>query len=282
MWRASVPLIGLPAQSAARSKASGDGDTLPFSGLSLPAPEAADEARAGAIHRCSARPLSKDGAAPIDGTVCATIWPTRSLKSSQRWFDEFFLWTEGFHASTTQRARIQLAALRTALQMLEREDSEQIGITLSFGTVERFLDLLIEALDSHAFVTHRIAVVVRGAVDRLRSRYRIRSFCEYLRSRHAAIGYLLTAPTISAEAKALDLVQPDFAKLPAPGSTRIDSWQDFLLEAHVAGIPDEKMIVGGLHTPEQLGVARQLGVPFGQGNAVRPAFAPPAFWTIGP
>jgi hypothetical protein len=218
----------------------------------------------------------KDAAPPIDSSVCATIWPTRSLKSSQRWFDELYLWTEGFHASTTQRACIQLAALRTALQMLERENSEQIAVTLSFGTVERFLDLVTEVFDSHVFVTHRVTVVLRGAVESLRSRYRIRSFCEYLRSRHATIGYLLTAATISREAKALDLVQPDFAKLPAPSSTRIDFWQDFLLEARVVGIPDERLILGGLHIQEQVGLARQMGVPFGQGKAVRLAFAPPA------
>jgi hypothetical protein len=228
--------------------------------------------------RWSALPLSKDAGRPVDGSVCATIWPTRSLNSSNRWFDELHLWTEGFQASTTQRACIQSGALEAALQMLERECADRIAVTLSFGTVERFLDDVAGAFDDHALVSHRVAVLLRGSFDRLRSRYRIRALCEHLRALHTPIGYLLTAASISTEQKALDLLRPDFAKLHAPGSMRIELWEDLLLEAQVAGVPYESLIVAGLDTHQGLEVARQLGVEFGQGRAVQPAFAPPALW----
>ena len=86
--------------------------------------------------RWSARPLSKDPRRPIEGSVCATVWPTRALDSAVRWFDEIYVWTEGFNPSTTQRARIQSTTLEGAFQMLEREQADRVGVTLSFGTVE--------------------------------------------------------------------------------------------------------------------------------------------------
>jgi hypothetical protein len=227
--------------------------------------------------RWSAKELSRDPDHPIEGSICATIWPTQSLTSTDRWFDELYLWTEGFHASTTQRARIQSAALHAAFQMLECEHLDRIGVTLSFGTVERIMDHLADVFQAHALVAHRIAILLRGSFVRLRSRYRIRAFREHLRGQHVEVGYVLTAASISMEAKALEFVQPDFAKVVAPSSTRIEPWRDVMFESRIAGAPTDRLIVSGLETPHQAQIAAEAGVPFGQGSALRRAFAPPAF-----
>jgi len=226
--------------------------------------------------RWSARPLSKDPSRPIEGSVCATVWPTRELSSDERWFDEVYLWTEGFQASTTQRARIQSTALENAFYMLEREHADQVGVTLSFGTVERFLEQVVETFQVHALVAHRMVVILRGSIERLRSRYRLRAFIDHLRGQHIPVGYRVTAQRITMELKALDFLQPDFAKLLAPNSSRTEFWQDFVLEARVAGVPPEWMIAAGLENQQQVALAKQVGIRFGQGTAVRPAYAPHA------
>ncbi len=235
----------------------------------------------GDTRRWPARGLARDRGHPLDGNVCATIWPTESLQAEHRWFDELYLWTEGFHASTTQRARIQWAALRAAFQMVEHEDVNRVGVTLSFGTVERTMDQLADVFQAHTLVAHRIAILLRGSLVRLRSRYRIRAFRELLRGQHVPVGFLPTAPSVSLELKALELVQPDFAKLPAPSSMRVKPWQDLVFEARMAGVPTDRLIVSGLQSREQVSIAVQAGIPFGQGRAVRPAFAPPEFAWIG-
>jgi hypothetical protein len=227
--------------------------------------------------RWSAKELSRDPGHPIEGSICATIWPTRSLTSADHWFDELYLWTEGFHASTTQRVRIQSAALHAAFQMLECEHVQRIGVTLSFGTVERILDHLVDVFQAHALVAHRMAILLRGSFMRLRSRYRIRAFREHLRGQHIEVGYVLTAASMSMEAKALEFVQPDFAKLVAPNSTRIEPWQDVVFESRLAGTPSDRLIVSGLETQQQVQIAAQAGIPFGQGSALRRSFAPPEF-----
>lgn len=227
--------------------------------------------------RWPAKELSKDPGHPIDGSICATVWPTQSLTSAEHWFDELYLWTEGFHASTTQRARMQAAALHAAFQMLECEHVDRIGVTLSFGTVERLMDHLADVVQVHALVAHRIAILLRGSFVRLRSRYRIRAFREHLRGQHVPVGYVLTAASASTEAKALEFVQADFCKVVAPHSTRIEPWQDLIYESRMAGAPTDRMIVSGLETSHQVSIATQAGIPFGQGSAVRQAFAPPAF-----
>lgn len=224
--------------------------------------------------RWSARPLSKDPRRPIEGSVCATVWPTRALDSDVRWFDEIYVWTEGFHPSTTQRARIQSTTLESAFQMLEREQADRVGVTLSFGTVERFLDQIVETLHLHELVTHRMVVMVRGSVPQLRSRYRLRAFILHLRELRIPIGYRVALPGITMELKGLDFVQPDFVRLHAPHSSRTEFWEDFALEARVAGVHPDWMIVAGLGDPHQVALARQVGIRFGQGSAVRPAYAP--------
>jgi len=212
---------------------------------------------------------------PIEGAVCATMWPTRVLQSRERWFDELYVWTEGFQASTTQRARIQLTALRNAFWMLESERVHTVGVTLSFGTVERYLDLVAENFDAHRLVAHRMVVILRGSIDRIRSRYRIRAFVDLLRSQQIMVGYRVTSPRVSMELKSLDFLEPDFAKLLAPHSLRAEYWDDFALEARVAGVRADWLVVAGLELPAQVGLARGAGIRFGQGSAVKPAFTPP-------
>jgi len=219
--------------------------------------------------------LSKEKGRPIEGSICATIWPTRALVSGERWFDELYLWTEGFNASTTQRARIQAAALDSAFRMLECERIDRVGATLSFGTVERLLDYLAESFEAHTLVSHRVAILLRGSIQRMRSRYRIRVFRDHLRAQNVLVGYLLTAADASMERRALEFLQPDFARLVAPNSERPESWEDLMLEVQVAGVPTDRLIVSGLQSRGQVEIAVRMGIPFGQGSAVTPAFAPP-------
>ena len=232
--------------------------------------------------RCwSARPLSKDPSRPVEGNVCATVWPTRALSSNERWFDELYVWTEGFQASTTQRARIQLITLENAFCMLEREHVHQVGVTLSFGTVERFLDQVVAPFQSHALVAHRLVVMVRGSVARLRSRYRVRAFIDYLRSQQIPVGYYVASPRIVMELKELDFLKPDFTKLLAPSSSRAEFWDDFVLEVRVAGVQLDWTIVAGLENQQKVALAKEVGIRFGQGSAVRPAYAPVTDWPSG-
>jgi len=228
------------------------------------------------IQRWPAAALSKDAAQPLSGSICATIWPTRSLTSDERWYDEIYLWTEGFQASTTQRARMQLMALETACHMLEREHADHVGVTLSFGTVERFLDDITRVFQDHALVGQRLVVMLRGSIERLRSRYSVRAFIEHLRAQQVPVGYRVSAPHITMDLLALEFLQPSFAKVLAPNSPRLEAWQDFVVEARVAGLPAGRIIVAGLENERQVAFARQMQIGFGQGSAVRPAYAPPS------
>jgi hypothetical protein len=227
------------------------------------------------VRRWSAAPLARDGRHPAEGTVCATMWPTRTLTERERWFDELYVWTEGFQASTTQRARIQVGALDHALRLLDCEAATSVAVTLSFGTTERHLDAIVRRLQLYPLVAHRLVVILRGTIDRVRSQYRLRAFIDYLRAGQIPVGYRVSAPRITMELRALDLVQPEFAKVLAPSSTRQEFWKDFVSEARVAGIAPQSLIVAGLETEQQLELARLAGIRFGQGTAVRPAFLPP-------
>ena len=202
------------------------------------------------------------------------MWPTRALLTRERWFDELYLWTEGFQATTMQRARIQLAALDGAFAMLEGERLERVGVTLSFGTVERCLDDLTDRFDAHPLVAHRLVVLLRGSMDRLRSRYRLRAFVDLLRSAQIAVGYRVSMPRISMELKAIDFLAPDFAKLLVPPSLRPEYWQDFTLEARVAGVHPDWLIVAGIESAVQLELAQDVAIRFGQGTAVRSPYVP--------
>jgi hypothetical protein len=225
--------------------------------------------------RWPAATLSRDSNKPIDGAVCAVMWPTLTLAGRERWFDELYVWTEGFQASTMQRARIQLASLYRAFHLLERERVRRIGVTLSFGTIERCLDLVTDAFDLHQLYAHRVNVLLRGSLERVRSPYRVRSFVNWLREQRVPIGYRLTAGRISMEMRAIDFVRPGFAKLPAPNSLRLEYWQDVALEARAAGLRSDWLIIAGIETPQQKALATDAGFAFAQGQAVHEPYEPP-------
>ena len=206
--------------------------------------------------------------------VCATIWPTRSLHTRERWFDELYIWTDGFEPNPVQWSRIQLYGLRRALDLLAREECKQIGVTLSFGTVQKYDERIDRQLRANALVAHRLTVILRGSVELARSTYRIRAFVDYLRAQQIPVGLRVTAPRLAMDMSAFALVQPDFAKILAPASNVGEPWDNLALEARVAGISEQWLIVAGLQTQEQVERAIRAGIGFGQGNAVRPAVNP--------
>jgi len=211
--------------------------------------------------------------APV-GEVCATLWPTRSLKTPLRWFDELYLWTEGFEPTPVQWSRIQLLGLNRGLVMLGEEQAESVAVTLSFRTVQRYDERIYAQLRAHALVAHRLVVMLRGSAERLRSGYRVRAFVDYLRSQQIPVGLRVTSPRLAMELSAFDAVRPDFAKILAPTSKLSESWENLVLEARVAGISEDWLIVAGLQTQDQVVRAVRAGIGFGQGSAVRPAQQP--------
>lgn len=221
------------------------------------------------------RPETAELTGSFRGSVRATLWPTRSLVSSERWFDELYVWTEGGTASTTQRARIQINAMRDAFQWLDYDLVETIGVTVSFGTVERALEPLTALFEENVLLAHRIFVLLRGAPQRLRSRYRLRGFVDMLRGLRVAVGYRISAPRVSMELSGVDLVQPIFAKVLAPTATRPDVWKDLALEVRALGLDTRTTIVGAIETRTQLQGAKSAGFELGQGRAVRPPYPPP-------
>jgi hypothetical protein len=223
--------------------------------------------------------LSLDRNRPGETSVRAAMWPTLALDTDERWFEELYVWTEGFQPGTMQRARIQLNALAKAFVLLEREKVRRIGVTLSFGTVERALDAVTDTFDAHRFHVHRLVVLLRGQLERVRSPYRVQSFIDWLRSQHVPVGYRVAAPRVSMEIKAIDFVRPDFAKLLAPTSRRSEFWEDVVLEARAAGIRGQRLIVAGIETAEQRALAVSAGFGFAQGSAIRPAYDPPSIRT---
>lgn len=209
------------------------------------------------------------------GAVRATLWPTRSLVSTERWFDELYIWTEGGAASTTQRAGIQTEALGDAFKWLQYDLVERVGVTVSFGTIERGLDPVTALFESNVLIAHRMFVLFRGAPQRLRSRYRLRAFADMLRGLKVAVGYRLTAPRVSMELAGVDLVQPIFAKVLAPTINRADAWSDLALEIRALGLDTRSTIVGALETGQQRDHAVRAGFQLGQGRAVRMPYPPP-------
>lgn len=205
------------------------------------------------------------------GSVRATLWPTLALDTGERLFDELYVWTERYQPTTMQRARLQLSALRKAFALLELEKRDHICVTLSFGTVERALDATTDLFESNRLLMHRVSVMLRGQAERLRAPYRVHNFVDWLRSQNVAVGYRLSASRIDSEKRAIELLQPRFAKLVAPTSSRLEYWQDSLLEARAAGLDARWLIVSDIESAEQRRLARAAGFGFGQGSAVRPA-----------
>ncbi len=225
-------------------------------------------------HRWASQAICREGEPAPVGDVCATVWPTRSLHIPLRWFDELYVWAEGFEPSPVQWSRIQLLGLDQGLGMLAREEADQVGVTLSFGTVQKYDERIDRKLQAHALVAHRLVVILRGSVDLVKSHYRIRAFVDYLRAQQISVGLRVTAPRLAMELGAFNLVQPDFAKVLVPTSTLDDAWHNLALEARVAGVSEQWLIAAGLQTSDQVDQAVRAGIGFGQGNAVRPAQVP--------
>lgn len=223
-----------------------------------------------------------DRAEGFRGSIRATLWPTRALAGGVRWFDELYIWTEGAAVGTTQRANIQINSLRDVFQWLEYDLVEQIGITISFGTVERTLDPLTALFERNVLLAHRTYVMLRGAPQRLRSRYRLRAFADMLRGLNYPVGYRLSASRVSTELAGVDLVQPIFAKVLATTSPREEAWQDLALEVRALGLDTRTTIVGGIEVPQQIRMAEAAGFELGQGRAVRQPYPPPSIPTPKP
>ena len=224
----------------------------------------------------ASKPTSAEGAARFRGSIRATLWPTRALVGNVRWFDELYIWTEGAPAGTTHRANIQLNSLRDAFQWLEFDLVEQVGVTISFGTVERALDPLTALFERNVLLAHRTYVMLRGTPQRLRSRYRLRAFADMLRGLAYPVGYRLSAPRVSTELAGVDLVQPNFAKVLATTAPRKDAWQDLALEVRALGLDTRTTIVGGIEVPQQARMAKEAGFELGQGRAIRQPYPPPS------
>ncbi len=215
------------------------------------------------------------GASRFGGSIRATLWPTRAFAGGIRWFDELYVWTEGAAPTVTQRARIQINALRDAFRWLEYELVEQVGVTISFGTVERALDPLNELFERNVLLAHRTYVMLRGAPNRLRSRYRLQAFAEMLRGLDYRVGYRVSAPRVGMELQGVDLVRPTFAKVLATASRRQEAWLDLAAEVRAVGLDPATTIVGGLQDSEQARLAALASFEMGQGLAIRAPYPPP-------
>ena len=215
-------------------------------------------------------PLSRFGS-----RVRSLVWPTRTLVGSQRWFDELYVWTADFEPDRSLRAQIQLAALEHAFTMIEHERVERIAVTVSFGSIERSLEALVRTLDSHRLTTHRLSILLRGAMERLRWPYRVREFIDLLRSYQIPVGYRFAEPRASMEMSAIDFVAPDFAKMLAPISVREETWFEMSREVNALGLTRETFVLAGIEREEQLRLARQTGFVLGQGRALKKPYFPP-------
>jgi len=223
----------------------------------------------------SSYPSSGESVGRFRGSLRATLWPTRSLTGGERWFDELYVWTEGAGASTTERASIQIHALRDAFDWLAFDLIDRVGVTVSFGTVERALDPLTELFEQNILLAHRMYVMLRGAPQRLRSRYRLRAFADMLRGWQYPVGYRISAPRVSMELAGIDLVQPLFAKVLATKSERADAWNDLALEVRALSLDTKSTIVGAIETRQQQSAASRVGFELGQGRAIRMPYPPP-------
>ena len=205
----------------------------------------------------------------------AVLWPTLQLVDGERLFDELYVWTEGAQARTRLRAGIQHVALQKGFAMLEEERVRHLAVTISFGTIERNLDAMTAAIDDHLLLCHRLSVLVRGDLSRIRSRYRVQSFIDWMRSQHIAVGYRLDAH-IERESDAVSFVEPRFVKLMAPATADPVDWEYALAQTVALGVDPETIIIAGIETAEQKQQAIETGFLFGQGTAIAPWQSPPA------
>jgi hypothetical protein len=177
----------------------------------------------------------------------------------------------------TQRARLQVNALRKALAIVQQEKAGTVCVTLSFGTIERHVDMLTSIFDQNVLYKHRIVVQVRGQLERARSPYRVHGFLEFLRGEGVSYGYRIMSPRIGMDVMALDQLKPDFGVLRAPTSSRIEFWEGVIVEARSMGFDPNKLVVAGLDDQMRVDLARKAHFGFGQGALVSPIKTPP--WT---
>lgn len=203
------------------------------------------------------------------------LWPTFEMATSVRVFDELDVWTEGAQARTTFRASFQHVALAKGFAMLQEERIHRLAVTLSFGTIERNLDAITDVIEDHLLLCHRLSVVVRGDMVRIRSPYRVQGFLEWLRIQHVGVGYRLD-DRIDLGAEAVAFVEPRFVKLLAPTSVDLGVWEQTLAQALALDFEPARVIVAGLDTPEQKQLALDAGFVCGQGMAVAPWQSPPS------
>lgn len=216
-----------------------------------------------------------DSLSRFGSRVRALVWPTRSLVGQQRWFDELYVWTADFEPDRSLRSQIQLAAMEHAFSMLEHERVERIAVTISFGSIERSLESLAGTLEAHRLTAHRISILLRGQMERLRWPYRVREFVDLLRSYQIPVGYRFGEPRASMEMSAIDFVAPDFAKMLAPISVREETWQEMSREVNALGLTRETFVLAGIEREEQLKLARETGFVLGQGRALKKPYFPP-------
>jgi hypothetical protein len=204
----------------------------------------------------------------------AWLWPIRGLDIRARWYDELCVRSDSAARGTMQRAGLQLNLLKLGCGLLEENMSCHLAMTLSFGTIERCLDQVTDTIEANHLSSHRLAIVTRGQMNRMRSPYRVRGFLDWLRAQRIPVGYRLTASRVSMEMTTIDFVQPDFAKLQAPQSQQLEPWQDMHLEARAAGLDTDWLVVSGLDTAEQIRLAAAAGFRLGQGRAIKPGHPP--------
>ena len=91
------------------------------------------------------------------------------------------------------------------------EEVEKALVQMRMPRPETTRGTLNVTLDAHRLTTHRLSILLRGAMERLRWPYRVREFIDLLRSYQIPVGYRFAEPRASMEMSAIDFVAPDFA-----------------------------------------------------------------------
>src|SRR5262245_18380806 len=111
---------------------------------------------------------------------------------------------------------MKVNALREALSIIQQDKAGTVCVTLSFGTIERHVDILTTVIEQNLLFKHRLIVQVCGQIERARSPYRVHGFLALLRSEGVSFGYRIMSPRIGMDVQALDQIKPDFGVLRAP------------------------------------------------------------------
>jgi hypothetical protein len=188
------------------------------------------------------------------------LLPVMHVDTGQRWFEDLRVWTVGYQATTTQRARLQMEVAVEAFELIRRERLRRVCITLSFGTLERCTDEIADLFERESLLAHRVMVLLRGDFARVRSPYRLRVLVEFLREHNVRIGFLLPSGRLSMEMQVLEALKPEFVMASAPISNRVEYWQDFVSEASSFGITPRRLVITGIDSEARFELARTAGV----------------------